>query len=163
MIKRTRKPVSRQTRRFESRGIRRRFNEAEESNVFYKASNAFFEAFEYDPEYGMGDYVNAFDLPCSCTAKTLKELFNKVKSKLYMEDKEFYWSVDIDGSSLRVNYTGNNDSSLASESEIEAWKNGDEQLYIIDGSISVQKVMGEVDVPDGEMEEFARANGLEIM
>lgn len=163
MIKRTRKPVSRATRRFESRGIRRRFNEAEESNVFYKASNASFEVFEDDPEYGMGDYVNAFDLPCSCTAKTLEDLFKKVKSKLYMEDEEFYWSVDIEGSALRVSYTGNNDSDLASESEIEAWKNGDEQLYMIDGFISVQKVMGEIDVPESELEDLARANKMDIM
>lgn len=162
MIKRTRKPVSRQTRRFESRGIRRRFNEAEESNVFYKASNASFEVFEDDPEDGMGDYVNGYDLPCSCTAKTLEELFNKVKSKLYMDDKDFYWMIDRDSSSFRVSYTGNNDSEVASKYEIAAWKKGEEQLYIIDGFISVKKVMGEIDVPEDEMEELARKTNTEL-
>ena len=68
----------------------------------------------------MGDYVNEYDMPCSCTAKTLEELFNKVKSKLYMDDKDFYWMIDRDSSSFRVSYTGNNDSEVASEYEIAA-------------------------------------------
>lgn len=163
MIKRTRKPVSRQTRRFESRSIRRRFNEAEGNDVFYKAGNATFESFETSYEDGQLDYVNEWDEKCSCRANTLQELLDEVKSKLYMEDEDYYWSVDVEGSALRVSYLGNDDGYLASKSEVEEWKNGELMLYNIDGFISVQKVMGEIDVPESELEALARANKMDIM
>ena len=132
--------------------------EAKESNTFYKADNAAFEVQESESM----DYVNSFDLPCSCKAKTLQELLDKVKEKLYMEDREFYWSVNIESSALQVSYLGNNDSNLASKSEREAWKNGNLELYTIDGYISIKKVMGEIDVPEEELKALANKNHLDI-
>ena len=34
---------------------------------------------------------------------------------------------------------------------------------MIDGFISVQKVMGEIDVPESELKDLARANKMDIM
>lgn len=160
MIRRNRVSVMNR-RRFESK--RKRFEARDSSGVFYKAWNASFEAHEYDYENGELDYVNGWDENCACSADTLPELIKKVQDKLYMTGKDFYWMIDIEGSSLRVNYLANKEGDLASKSEIEDWKNGDIKLYSVDGFIQIKKVMDESDVPEDELEDVARKMGIEVM
>lgn len=167
MIKRTRKPVSRQTRRFESRGIRRRFNEAQESNVIYTAKTAWFDSEEDTYEEGVIGGGTSWDINLDLSANSLEELFKKVQRKLYMDDKGYYWSVELsdmnDETCFLVEYEGNEDNDLASKAEIDAWENGDERLWLVRGRVRVMKAIKPSNVPDEEMEAFARANGLDIM
>lgn len=168
MIKRTRKPVSRATRRFESRGIRRRFNEAEESNVIYTADEAWFMSEE--TEYESGDIGGGSEWSESLRleSNTLEGLFDKIQKKLYMsvDDEDYYWSVqlsDMNGwTSFEVSYLADENNSVASNRQIEDWKNGDKQLWSVYCSIIVKKTVKPSNVPDEEMEAFARANGLII-
>ena len=167
MIKRTRKPVSRQTRRFESRGIRRRFNEAEEGNVIYTAKKAWFESEE--DSYGEGVIGGgvSWDIDLDLSENSLEELFKKVQKKLYMNGKGYYWSVELsdmnDETCFLVDYEGDEDNDLASDRQIEAWKNGDERLWLVRGRVRVMKAIKPSNVPDEEMEALARANGLDIV
>ena len=160
MIRRNRVSVMNR-RRFESK--RKRFEARDSSGVFYKAWNASFEMREDDYENGELDYVDGWDEKCACSANTLPELIKKVQNKLYMTDKDFYWMIDVDGSSLRVNYLANEKGELASKSEIEDWKNGEIKLYNVDGFIKVQKVMDESDVPEDELEDVAKKMGIDVM
>ena len=152
MIKRTRKPVSRQTRRFESRGIRRRFNEAQESNVIYTAKTAWFDSEEDSYEEGVIGGGTSWDINLDLSANSLEELFKKVQRKLYMDDKGYYWSVELSDM--------NNETCFLAE--IDAWENGDERLWLVRGRVRVMKAIKPSNVPDEEMEAFARANGLDI-
>lgn len=167
MIKRTRKPVSRQTRRFESRGIRRRFNEAEESNVIYTAKDAWFESEEDSYEEGVIGGGAQWDRNLDLSASSLDELFKKVQDKLYMDDKGYYWSVELsdmnDETCFIVEYEGDEDNYLADDRQLKAWKKGDERLWLVRGRVRVMKTVKPSNVPDEEMEAFARANGLDIM
>lgn len=167
MIRRTRKPVSRQTRRFESRGIRRRFNEAEESNVIYTAKFADFYSEEDSYEEGVIGGGAQWDINLDLEAKSLDELFRKVKKALYMDGKGYYWGVELsdinDETCFMVDYEGDEDNDLASDSQIEDWKNGDERLWLVRGRVRVMKAIKPSNVPDDEMEAFARANGLDIV
>ena len=160
MIRRNRVNVMNR-RRFESK--RKRFEARDSSGVFYKAWNAWFEMHEDDYESGELDLVGEWDVKCACTAKTLPELIKKVQSKLGMDGKDFYWAIDVDGSSLRVNYVADKNDNLASKSDIEAWKNGEITLYNVDGGINIQKVMGESDVPEDELEDVARKMNMDTM
>ena len=160
MIRRNRVNVMNR-RRFESK--RKRFEARDSSGVFYKAWDASFEAYEDDYENGELGYANGWEENCACSAKTLPELIKKVQDKLYMSGKDFYWTIDVDGSSLRVNYLANENNELASKSEIEDWKNGEIKLYNVDGFIQIKKVMGESDVPEDELEDVARKMGIEVV
>lgn len=167
MIRRTRKPVSKQSRRFESRSIRRRFNEALEGNIIYTAKFADFYSEEDLYEEGAIGGGAQFDIDLDIEAKSLDELFRKVKKALYMDGKGYYWGVELsdmnDQTCFTVDYEGNGDNDLASEDEIEAWKNGEERLWLVRGRVHVMKTVKPSNVPDDEMEAFARANGLDIM
>ena len=167
MIKRTRKPVSRQTRRFESRGIRRRFNEAEEGNVIYTAKKAWFDSEEDSYEEGVIGGGVSWDIDLDLSENSLEELFKKVQKNLYMNGKGYYWSVELsdvnDETCFLVEYEGDEDNDLASDRQIEDWKNGDERLWLVRGRVRVMKAIKPSNVPDEEMEAFARANGLDIM
>lgn len=168
MIKRTRKPVRRQTRRFESRGIRRRFNEAEESNVIYTADFADFWSEETTYEGGDIGGGTEWEIRLDLESNTLEGLFDKIQKKLYMysDDEDYSWSVQLSEmngwTSFEVNYLGDEQNSPASKRQIEAWKDGDETLWSVYGSVRVKKTVKPSNVPDEEMEAFARANGLDI-
>lgn len=166
MIKRTRKPVSRATRRFESRGIRRRFNEAKESNVIYTAKFADFHSEEDSYEEGVIGGGTSWDINLDLSANSLEELFKKVQRNLYMDDKGYYWSVELSDMNnetcFAVEYEGDEENDLASDSQIEDWKNGDERLWLVRGRVRVMKAIKPSNVPDEEMEAFARANGLDV-
>ena len=151
----------------ESRGIRRRFTESEESNVIYTAKKAWFDSEEDSYEKGVIGVGTSWDINLDLSANSLEDLFKKVQKNLYMDGKGYYWGVelsDMNGKTcFMVDYEGNGDNDLASEDEIEAWKNGEERLWLVRGRVQVMKTVKPSNVPDEEMKAFARANGLDIM
>ena len=83
-----------------------------------------------------------------------------------MDDKGYYWSVELSDMNnetcFAVEYEGDEENDLASDSQIEDWKNGDERLWLVRGRVRVMKAIKPSNVPDEEMEAFARANGLDV-
>ena len=169
MINRTRKPVSRHTRRFESRDIRRRFNESEESNIIYTANRASFYSEEDSYEEGIIDSGVSWDENLNIKAKSLDELFRKVKQELGMSqnNNDYFWEVESSDMNNRscflVNYMADEENYLASKSQIENWKKGKQRLWLVSGSIRIMKTVNPSNVPDDELEVFARENNLDIV
>lgn len=154
-------------RSLESRGIRRRFTESEESNVIYTAKKAWFDSEEDSYEKGVIDSGVSWDINLDLSANSLEDLFKKVQKSLYMNGKGYSWGVelsDMNGDTcFLVEYEGDENNDLASDSQIDDWKNGDERLWLVRGRVRVMKAIKPSNVPDEEMKAFARANGLDIM
>lgn len=161
------KEMRKTKRSLESRGIRRRFTESEESNVIYTAKKAWFDSEEDSYEKGVIDSGVSWDINLDLSANSLEDLFKKVQKSLYMNGKGYSWGVelsDMNGETcFLVEYEGDENNDLASDSQIDDWKNGDERLWLVRGRVRVMKAIKPSNVPDEEMEAFARANGLDIL
>ena len=166
-IRKTRRNENR-SRRFESRSLRRRFNESEESDVLYTAKDAWFRSEETTYEEGdIGggtEWVEKLNLE----SNTLEGLFDKIQEKLYMnaDDERFYWSVqlsDMNGwTSFECSYLADENNYFASDRHIEDWKNGNETLWDVYCSVIVEKTVKASNVPDEEMEALADKLGLDV-
>lgn len=149
-----------------SKNETKRMDEAEGS-VIYTAKKAWFDSEEDSYEKGVIDSGVSWDINLDLTANSLGDLFKKVQKSLYMNGKGYYWSVelsDMNGETcFAVEYEGDENNDLASDSQLDDWKNGDERLWLVRGRVPVLKTMKPSNVPDDEMEAFARENHLEIM
>lgn len=151
-----------------SKNETKRMNEVEGS-VIYKAKYADFYSEEDSYENGAFGRDIFWDYQLDLEASSLKELFTKIKKELGMESKDFYWGVelsDMNGKTcFKVDYEGDEEDTLiaASKREIEDWKKGNQRLWLIRGTIPVLKAVKPSNVPDDEMEAFARENHLEIL
>lgn len=167
-IRRTTRKNENRSRRFESRNLRRRFNEAEKSNVIYTAKFADFYSEETTYEGGDIGGGTEWEIKLDLQSNTLEGLFDKIQKELYMyaDDEDYDWSVQLSEmngwTSFEVNYLGDEQNSPASKRQIEAWKDGDETLWSVYGSIQVKKTVKPSNVPDEEMEALAKRLGLNI-
>ena len=153
------------SRRFESRRIR---NEANDGNVIYVARRVEFTQEEDSYTDGIllnGGYYEWVDT-LNIEASSLDELFKKIKKALYMDSSKYSWAVELsymnNQSCICVEYEGDKDSTPASEGQINAWKRGEEQLFLVRGRIPVLKTVKASNVPDEEMEALAQKNDMNI-
>lgn len=105
----------------------------------------------------IGEFGASWDFDARGIYGSLDELMEAVRKASYLDMDDGAFSF-YDGS-LRFSVTVNVDNCLASESEIEAWKKGDEKLWIADGNVPLCVVS---ESPHEMTDEEAEALGLEV-
>lgn len=118
---------------------------------------AFVDITEDDYEQGaVGPYVNSWDFDVRGEYNSADELIKAIANNSYVfSDKlEDYYFMD---GSLRTSAEVDVDNEIPSEGQYEAWKRGEEQLYIADMYLAIE--VGSVhEMTDDEAEAF----GLQI-
>lgn len=83
-----------------------------------------------DYEKGALDYVNGWDFSLGKRMfSSVQELLDELNRRAYLNVTEVYF---MDGS-IRFSVMVDNDNTPPSDSQVEAWKRGEEKLYIADG------------------------------
>lgn len=104
-----------------------------------------------------GEYGASWDFDARGIYESLDELMNAVRKATYLDMNDGAFSF-YDGS-LRFSVTVNVDNCLASENEIEAWRKGNEKLWVADGWVPLCVINESPhEMTDGE----AEALGLEL-
>lgn len=139
------------------RASRRAINAAELSgNKILVRSKAYVDVSEDDYEQGVGNYVNQWDFDVRGEYASAQELVKAIANKSYVfsENIEDYYFLD---GSLHTSATVDGYNYIPTEDQIEAWKRGEEMLYIADLYLPLE--VGSVhDMTDEEAETF----GLEV-
>lgn len=104
-----------------------------------------------------GEFGVTWDFDARGIYSSLDELKEAVRKATYLDMDDGAFSF-YDGS-LRFSVTVNVDNCLASESEIEAWRKGEEKLWVADGNVPLCVCSGE---PHEMTDDEAEALGLEI-
>lgn len=104
-----------------------------------------------------GEFGASWDFDARGIYGSLDELREAVRKASYLDMDDGAFSF-YDGA-LRFSVTVNVDNCLASESEIEAWKKGDEKLWVADGYVPLCVCPGE---PHEMTDDEAESLGLEV-
>lgn len=110
------------------------------------------ECFEDDYERGELGYTGSFDFTVTGKFMTLQQLITAVAETGYcctdnMED----WYYDMSSGALRTSALVDENSSLASDRDIELWKNGKLKLYNCDIWAPVQVISAPRDLTEDEL------------
>ena len=84
-----------------------------------------------DYEQGALDYVNSWDFDVRGEYDDIQSLIDAISVNSYVFSSMLSDYYFLDGS-LHTSATVNNDNEIPTESEIELWKRGEENLYIAD-------------------------------
>lgn len=104
-----------------------------------------------------GEYGVSWDFDARGIYGSLDELMDAVRKALYLDMDDGAFSF-YDGS-LRFSVTVDVDNMIASEAQIEAWKKGEEKLWVADGCVPLCVINEE---PHEMTDDEAEALGLEI-
>ena len=121
-------------------------------NKILVRSKAYVDISEDDYEQGVGSYVNQWDFDVRGEYASAQELIKTIADNSYVfsENIEDYYFLD---GSLHTSATVDVDNDIPTEDQIEAWKRGEEMLYIADLYLPLE--VGSVrDMTDEEAEAF---------
>lgn len=94
-------------------------------------SKAYVDITRDDYEQGALDYVNQWDFDVRGEYDDIQSLIDKISVESYVFSSMLSDYYFLDGA-LHTSATVNNDNEIPTESEIELWKRGEENLYIAD-------------------------------
>ena len=120
-------------------------------------SKAYVDVSVDDYEQGVGEYVNQWDFDVRGEYNTIQELIDRIANESYVFSKNIGDYVYLDGS-LQTSATVDAENYTPSESQFEAWKNGEETLYIADMYLPLEVGGGSHEMT----EEEAQAFGLSV-
>lgn len=107
---------------------------------------------EDDWEEGEGDYVNSWNGRLNGSFATKEELYKAIEKEIYLpvndQTCQFY-----DGT-LQLSWNVNVDNEEPTEEEFEAWKRGEETMYILDMFIPLEVGSATHGMSDEEAESF---------
>lgn len=101
-----------------------------------------------------GNYCNQWDFDMAGTYPDKESLINRINEKAYLDVKDVYF---YDGS-IRFSVMVDVENTPPSESQYEAWKKGEEKLYVADGFMTALFLP---DFPHDMTEEEAKSFGIE--
>lgn len=121
-------------------------------------SNAFVDIMEDDYEQGAtGSYINQWDFDVRGEYDSAQALVDAIEKNSYVFSNNLQDYYVLDGA-LHTSAMVDNDNEIPSDSQIEAWKRGEETLYIADMYLSLE--IGAVhDMTDDEAESFGFSLG----
>ena len=100
------------------------------------ASNGWVMMHVDDYENGQGKFVNEWDINVKGTYKSMQDFIRAVRDEVDVSPDLNDWGV-FDGR-ISTNFLADEDALVASDAEIEAWKRGEQTLYIVDVYIPVK-------------------------
>lgn len=134
---------------------RRRLTESNLSSeiVLIVKSKAYVDITEDDYEQGALDTVNSWDFDVRGTYRNAKELVSAIakESFVFSEDVNDYYILD---GALHTSAMVDNDNYVPDEEQVDAWKRGEEKLYIADMYLSIEVGCASHDITDDEAEMF---------
>ena len=121
-------------------------------------SNAFVDIMEDDYEQGAtGSYINQWDFDVRGEYDSAQALVDAIEKNSYVFSNNLQDYYVLDGA-LHTSAMVDNDNEIPSDSQIEAWKRGEETLYIAEMYLSLE--IGAVhDMTDDEAESFGFSLG----
>ena len=121
-------------------------------------SNAFVNIMEDDYEQGAtGSYINQWDFDVRGEYDSAQALVDAIEKNSYVFSNNLQDYYVLDGA-LQTSATVDNDNEIPSDSQIEAWRRGEETLYIADMYLSLE--IGAVhDMTGDEAESFGFSLG----
>jgi hypothetical protein len=93
---------------------------------------------EYNYDKGEGKFVNEWDIDIRGTYSSMQDFINAVERYEDVPSDPNEWGI-IDGR-LITNFLADSDSISATYDEVDAWKRGEETLYLVDVDIPVEIV-----------------------
>ena len=134
---------------------RRRLTESNLSSeiVLIVKSKAYVDITEDDYEQGALDTVNSWDFDVRGTYRNAKELVSAIakESFVFSEDVNDYYILD---GALHTSAMVDNDNYAPDEEQVDAWKRGEEKLYIADMYLPIEVGCASHDITDDEAEMF---------
>lgn len=101
-------------------------------------SKAFVDVAEDDYEQGeVGGYINSWDFDVRGEYTSIQQLINAIAEESYVFSKNLDDYSFYDGT-LHTSAMVNNDNMEPGEYEYEAWKNGEETLYVADMRLNLE-------------------------
>jgi negative regulator of sigma E activity len=107
--------------------------------------------YEDDYEQGEGELVNSYNFSYNKRVQTITEILKYITN--YVRGEKFdmkNWEYE-DGTA-RCSFLVDEDNTEPSNSQIKAWKEGKEKLYIAEVNVSITTVVGSYPTTDKEFE-----------
>lgn len=119
------------------------------------AKTMWIDIYEDSWEEGEGNHVNGWTENISGEYKSIDEVIQEIKDTMYglLDDYTIKNFIYIDGR-ICTDVQVNNDNEEPSETEYDAWKKGEETLYIMRIDVPLKVVSDIHDLTEDEAEEL---------
>ena len=117
------------------------------------------EVYVDDYEQGEGKYVNGFSLNLNGQFTSIQQLISAIANEYWICTDEIEgWEFSANQSALQTSSLVNANNELADEAEMDAWKNGELELYVCHLYVPIRVISK----PRAVTREEAEAEGLEV-